>query len=120
MLEPEMAFADLTDNMDLAESLVTHLVRLVMEQCAEDFGLFAKFVDPTLPATFASRDCPLITLGAPNPFPTPLVPVDPDTGFAFNLANTMWGTNTCMVVPYRDDERDATFRFTFTLGASSR
>ena len=76
--------------------------------------------DPTLPATFASRDCPLITLGAPNPFPTPLVPVDPDTGFAFNLANTMWGTNTCMVVPYRDDERDATFRFTFTLGASSR
>ena len=51
MLEPEMAFADLTDNMDLAESLVTHLVRLVMEQCAEDFGLFAKFVDPTLPAT---------------------------------------------------------------------
>lgn len=51
MLEPEMAFADLEDNMDLAESLVTHLVRLVMEQCAEDFGLFAKYVDPTLPAT---------------------------------------------------------------------
>ncbi len=51
MLEPEMAFADLEDNMDLAESLVTHLVRLVLAECAEDFGLFAKFVDPTLPAT---------------------------------------------------------------------
>ena len=50
MLEPEMAFADLEDNMDLAESLVTHLVRLVLAECAEDFGLFAKFVDPTLPA----------------------------------------------------------------------
>jgi asparaginyl-tRNA synthetase len=51
MLEPEMAFADLQDNMDLAESLVSHLVRLVLTECAEDFGLFAKFVDPTLPAT---------------------------------------------------------------------
>ena len=51
MVEPEMAFADLTDNMDLAEDLLKHLVRYAMETCAEDFGLFARFVDPTLPAT---------------------------------------------------------------------
>jgi len=51
MVEPEMAFADLEDNMNLAEDLLKHLVRCAMETCAEDFGLFAKFVDPTLPAT---------------------------------------------------------------------
>jgi asparaginyl-tRNA synthetase len=51
MLEPEMAFADLADNMDLGEELLKHLVGLVTRDMAEDFGLFAKFVDPTLPAT---------------------------------------------------------------------
>ena len=51
MVEPEMAFADLDDNMDLAEALLRRLVRCAMEDCAEDFGLFAKYVDPTLPAT---------------------------------------------------------------------
>jgi asparaginyl-tRNA synthetase len=54
MVEPEMAFADLEDNMELAEALLTRLVRCAMEECAEDFGLFAKFVDPTLPATLAA------------------------------------------------------------------
>jgi asparaginyl-tRNA synthetase len=51
MVEPEVAFADLEDNMDLGEALLKHLVRHAMEACAEDFGLFAKFVDPTLPTT---------------------------------------------------------------------
>ena len=51
MVEPEMAFADLEDNMDLAESVLKHLVGCAITTCAEDFGLFAKFVDPTLPAT---------------------------------------------------------------------
>jgi asparaginyl-tRNA synthetase len=54
MVEPEMAFADLEDNMDLAESLLKSLVRTAMEDCAEDFGLFAKYVDPTLPETLAA------------------------------------------------------------------
>jgi asparaginyl-tRNA synthetase len=51
MLEPEMAFADLADNMDLAEALLKHLVTCVIRDCAEDFGLFARFVDQTLPET---------------------------------------------------------------------
>jgi asparaginyl-tRNA synthetase len=48
MIEPEMAFADLQDNMDLAEALVKSLVVHVMEHCAADLDLFARFVDPDL------------------------------------------------------------------------
>ncbi|MGH8068638.1 MAG: asparagine--tRNA ligase [Candidatus Entotheonellia bacterium] len=48
MIEPEMAFADLDDNMDLAEALVKNLVDHVMEHCAEDLALFARFVDQDL------------------------------------------------------------------------
>jgi asparaginyl-tRNA synthetase len=48
MIEPEMAFADLQDNMDLAEALVKSLVVHVMEHCAADLELFARFIDPDL------------------------------------------------------------------------
>lgn len=48
MIEPEMAFADIHDDMDLAEDMVRFCVTDVMEQCADDIELFAKFVDPTL------------------------------------------------------------------------
>ena len=48
MIEPEMAFADLQDNMDLAEALVKSLVAHVMEHCAADLELFARFVDQDL------------------------------------------------------------------------
>ncbi|MBW1776171.1 MAG: asparagine--tRNA ligase [Deltaproteobacteria bacterium] len=48
MIEPEMAFADLSDNMDLAEDLVKHMTRHVVEKCPEDLELFARFVDKDL------------------------------------------------------------------------
>jgi asparaginyl-tRNA synthetase len=48
MIEPEMAFADLADNMDLAEDLVKSLVVHVMEHCAADLELFAQFIDKDL------------------------------------------------------------------------
>jgi asparaginyl-tRNA synthetase len=48
MIEPEMAFADLEDDMDLGEALVKSLVTHVMDHCAEDLELFARFVDPDL------------------------------------------------------------------------
>jgi len=48
MIEPEMAFADLSDNMDLAEDLVKHMTRHVVEQCSEDLELFTRFVDKDL------------------------------------------------------------------------
>src|SRR3954462_14704755 len=48
MIEPEMAFCDLTGDMDLAEELVKYLVRDTMENCGEELGLFSKFVDKEL------------------------------------------------------------------------
>lgn len=51
MVEPEMAFCDLAGNMALGQELVQHLVRFVMEHCAEDLELFARFVEPQLMAT---------------------------------------------------------------------
>jgi asparaginyl-tRNA synthetase len=48
MIEPEMAFADLSDNMELGESLITHLVCHVLDRCAEDIGLFAQYVEKEL------------------------------------------------------------------------
>ena len=48
MIEPEMAFADIYDDMDLAEDMVRYCIKHVMEHCAEDLELFNKFVDPTL------------------------------------------------------------------------
>src|SRR5947207_3027030 len=48
MIEPEVAFCDLSGNMDLAEEIVKYLVRDIRENCAEDLELFAKFVDKEL------------------------------------------------------------------------
>ncbi len=48
MIEPEMAFCDLTGNMDLAEEFIRELARYAAEHCAEDLALFAKFVDKGL------------------------------------------------------------------------
>src|SRR3954470_24150846 len=48
MIEPEMAFTDLGGNMDLAEELVKYLIREIRENCLEELGLFAKFVDKEL------------------------------------------------------------------------
>jgi asparaginyl-tRNA synthetase len=50
MIEPEMAFADLGDDMDLAEDLVKALTAHVMDNCRDDLELFAKFVDKQLMA----------------------------------------------------------------------
>ena len=48
MIEPEMAFAELEDNMDLAEDLVKSMVAHVMDNCKDDLELFARFVDKKL------------------------------------------------------------------------
>ena len=48
MIEPEMAFADLHDNMELGETFVRHLVRFVIDKCADDLDVFARFVDKEL------------------------------------------------------------------------
>lgn len=48
MIEPEIAFADIHDDMALAEEMVRALVAFVREDCAADLALFARFVDTTL------------------------------------------------------------------------
>ena len=48
MVEPEMAFCDLDGNMDLAEELLKYVTAYIMDNCKEDLGLFAKFVDKNL------------------------------------------------------------------------
>ncbi|HEA69466.1 MAG TPA: asparagine--tRNA ligase [Desulfobacterales bacterium] len=50
MIEPEMAFADLKDNMDLSEELVKNLTAHVIDHCGSDLELFSRFVDKTLMA----------------------------------------------------------------------
>ncbi len=51
MVEPEMAFYDLTDNMDLAEAFLKRIAKDALEQCAEDMKFFAERIDPTAVAT---------------------------------------------------------------------
>ncbi len=45
MVEPEVAFADNNDNMDLAESLLCFVIRRVLENRADDIALFDRFVN---------------------------------------------------------------------------
>jgi asparaginyl-tRNA synthetase len=49
MIEPEMAFCDLQGDMELAEAFIKAMSQLLLQQCADDAGLFAKFVDKNLP-----------------------------------------------------------------------
>src|SRR5882724_11958898 len=48
MIEPEMAFCDLQGDMDLGEEFIKSMAKYTLEHCAEDLGLFAKFVDKGL------------------------------------------------------------------------
>ncbi|WP_031385900.1 asparagine--tRNA ligase [Desulfonatronum thiodismutans] len=48
MIEPEFAFGDLAEDMQLAEDLTKAMVRQVMNNRADDLELFGKFVDKTL------------------------------------------------------------------------
>ena len=48
MIEPEIAFADLNDNMQLAWDMITYIIRHVLENCAQELEFFNSFVDKTL------------------------------------------------------------------------
>ena len=45
MIEPEIAFADLSDNADLAESFLKSVCAAVLEQCPDDMAFFADRID---------------------------------------------------------------------------
>ena len=48
MVEPEIAFCDLAENMNLAESFLKYLIEYVLEHNDQDLQLFAKFIDKKL------------------------------------------------------------------------
>ncbi len=48
MIEPEIAFSDLADDMALAENMTRYVVKYVMDNCPADLEFFNKFVDNTL------------------------------------------------------------------------
>ena len=48
MIEPEIAFADLEDNMNLAESMLKYVINYVMENAPEEMNFFNSFVDKGL------------------------------------------------------------------------
>ncbi len=51
MIEPEMAFYELTDNMDLAEAFIKRICTDVLERCAEDVAFFQERIDKTVRET---------------------------------------------------------------------
>ncbi len=48
MIEPEMAFYDITDNMDLAEEFLQYLLKYVLAHCLDDLEFLNKMYDNTL------------------------------------------------------------------------
>ena len=48
MIEPEIAFADLDDNMQLAWDMIKYIINHVMDKCAPELAFFNQFVDKTL------------------------------------------------------------------------
>jgi len=48
MMEPEIAFADLEDDMELCERMLKYVIRYIMDKCPADLEFFNKFVDATL------------------------------------------------------------------------
>ncbi|MBE6638959.1 MAG: asparagine--tRNA ligase [Ruminococcaceae bacterium] len=48
MVEPEIAFADLNDDMELAEAMLKSVIAYLLEHCPDELAFFNKFVDKTL------------------------------------------------------------------------
>ena len=54
MIEPEMAFYDIHDNMDLAEDFLKYLVKYILDNCLDDLEFLNKMYDPELITTLQS------------------------------------------------------------------
>lgn len=48
MIEPEICFADLKDDMDLAEAMLKFVIKYVLDNCPEEMEFFNNFIDNTL------------------------------------------------------------------------
>ncbi len=64
MIEPEIAFADLEDNMELAWDMIRHIIRHVLDTCPQEMNFFNSFVDKGLLErlnTLVNSDCEKVT-----------------------------------------------------------
>ena len=66
MVEPEMAFFELADNMDLAERFLKRIFRDVLADCPDDMQFFNEHIEPT-----AVCD-PRVARGEPSSFGCPI------------------------------------------------
>ena len=48
MIEPEMAFAELSDNMDVAEAMIKYVINYVLDNCKQEFEFLNNFIDKEL------------------------------------------------------------------------
>lgn len=48
MIEPEIAFCDLEQNMDIMEDMLKYIVKTVLDKCSDEIEFLNKFVDKTL------------------------------------------------------------------------
>ncbi|MBQ2902803.1 MAG: asparagine--tRNA ligase [Clostridia bacterium] len=48
MIEPEMAFAELSDNMDVAEAMIKYVISYVLDNCPQELEFLNKFMDKEL------------------------------------------------------------------------
>ena len=48
MIEPEICFADLKDDMDLAEDMIKYIIKYVLDNCPEEMEFFNNFIDKNL------------------------------------------------------------------------
>lgn len=48
MIEPEIAFADLSANMELGEAMIKYIIRYVMDECPEEMEFFSQFIEKGL------------------------------------------------------------------------
>lgn len=55
MIEPEVAFNDITDNMDLAEEFIKYCVKWALDNCADDVKFLNDMFDKGVDRTFAGR-----------------------------------------------------------------
>ena len=54
MLEPEMAWAEIQDNMDLAEDFLKTIFRFALEECADEMAFFGEWIDKEVRQTLES------------------------------------------------------------------
>jgi asparaginyl-tRNA synthetase len=54
MIEPEMAWAELEDNMDVAEDFLKYLFRYALEKCTDEMDFFGQWIDKEVRGTLES------------------------------------------------------------------